>query len=72
MESQIKNTLADNTVLGFPKTVWNANFGISFYPKEAERRKWIIRVFGYSSINRKFSEAPVHLTPYGFGIEFNR
>lgn len=71
-EQLLSNQLRDEGLLDSPNQQFNLNIGLSLYPKKAQRLKWVIRPFGYFSLNQKASAAPANLTPYGFGIQFSR
>ncbi|MBO3698617.1 hypothetical protein [Roseivirga sp. E12] len=68
-ERFLKNELSDEGILGSPNALFSANIGLSVYPRPASR-SWIIRPFGFISLNSRAAEYPVNITPFGFGIQF--
>lgn len=55
------------SLVRYPKNQLMLNFGII---GGLAKTKWKWRVYGYHSLNKKFSDAPMHLTPFGFGLQF--
>lgn len=71
IERVLIDQVNDDLILGSPRTVLSLNFGLSVYPQE-EKQGWIIRPFGFFSLNKQQTLAPVRLTPFGFGLEFSK
>ncbi|MCE7991607.1 MAG: hypothetical protein HEP71_06490 [Roseivirga sp.] len=68
-EPVIDNDLGNQELLQYPGDLINMNVGFTFHP---EKINWGIRVFSYYSLNRKYSEKALTMTPYGFGVQFLR
>lgn len=68
-ERFLKNELNNEDVLGSPDALFSANIGLSVYPRSASR-SWVVRPFGFVSLNSRAAEYPVNITPLGFGVQF--
>lgn len=66
-EPVIDDDLGNQELLQYPGGLINLNMGLTFYPQKIN---WGIRVFGYYSLNKKYSEKALTMTPYGFGVQF--
>lgn len=68
-QSVIADDLGDRELWQYPGALINMNLGLTFYP---QKTNWGIRVFTYYALNKKYSERPLTMTPYGFGVQFLR
>lgn len=57
----------DQSLVQYPKNILSFNFG---FTSDLAKSKWKFRLYGYHSLSSKFSEAPMNLTPFGFGLQF--
>ncbi|NVK34919.1 MAG: hypothetical protein HWE23_10595 [Rhodobacteraceae bacterium] len=55
------------SLVQYPKNILSLNFG---FTSDLAKSKWKFRLYVHHSLNSKFSEAPMNLTPFGFGLQF--
>lgn len=72
LEQMLSDQIRDELLLDSPQQILSLNIGLSLYPRDTNKMNWVIRPFGFLSLNRKASAAPAKLTPFGFGIQFSR
>jgi hypothetical protein len=66
-QAVVNNVLSDEYIVQYSKHLVNLHFGLT---SEIGLANWKMRVFGYYSLNKKFTKAPMSLTPFGLGFQF--